>query len=605
MCRRICMSQLHAIARRSKRFQHCYCCLPHPLAINVFPLCAQAGVDSLGAVELKNQLQALDGVQDALPGTLVFQYPTARQLAEFLQPTAAAAVGAGAASSHGGGSARSRVSLTGMSAVLPASIASLSGARFSLACGTNAIGEVPLARWDLAALTHVAASIASRVRHGGFVCGAELTDNLAFGVSTSEAAAMDPQQRLLLERGYSALHGSGLDRALLLGSNTGIFLGIGATEFAQVLAASPAGSSVYAATGSNLAIASGRLSYVLGLNGPCASYDTACSAALVAEHGGLRALQLDECAIGLVLSANLMLLPAMGTMLAVAGMTSARGRCHTFDGRADGYARAEGCGGVTLQQASFTAADGSCARREWCQLLGSAVRQDGRSASLTAPSGQAQQGLLGAALVDASKRPEELAVVEAHGTGTGLGDPIETGSLRAAVLALRQSASAALAIVGVKANIGHAEPTAGLTGLLKLVLALALGETPPNAQLRALNSHVNEALRSHVTDTRVNSVLPAQGSSPLPRIVPCGGVSSFGFSGTIAHALFCPSAGGAALVAAMRIPFVRHSLLWRDPVRMPPREARTLLSRATIRLLTASPRTTLSFIVPLIHMRHS
>jgi acyl transferase domain-containing protein len=530
----------------------------------VFPLCAQAGVDSLGAVELKNQLQALDGVQDALPGTLVFQYPTARQLAEFLQPTAAAAVGAGAASSHGGGSARSRVSLTGMSAVLPASIASLSGARFSLACGTNAIGEVPLARWDLAALTHVAASIASRVRHGGFVCGAELTDNLAFGVSTSEAAAMDPQQRLLLERGYSALHGSGLDRALLLGSNTGIFLGIGATEFAQVLAASPAGSSVYAATGSAVPIASGRLSYVLGLNGSCLSCDTACSAALAMSHAGLRALQLDECPTGLVAGVNLILVPNLGVAFAVAGMTSARGRCHTFDGRADGYARAEGCGGMTLQQASFTAADGSCARREWCQLLGSAVRQDGRSASLTAPSGQAQQGLLGAALVDASKRPEELAVVEAHGTGTGLGDPIETGSLRAAVLALRQSASAALAIVGVKANIGHAEPAAGLTGLLKLVLALALGETPPNAQLRALNSHVSEALR------RAHYALPVHHSPPLLTDALSGGVSSFGFSGTIAHCALQGTPANAALACAVshshRDMSRRRSFAWRGPL---------------------------------------
>ena len=160
-------------------------------------------------------------------------------------------------------------------------------------------------------------------------------------------------------------------------------LGFAGSEFGQVLAASPAGGSVYAATGSAPSIASGRLSYTLGLHGPCVSYDTACSAALAASHAGLRALQLAECGVGLVVGVTLMLAPGVGTSFAVAGMTSARGRSHTFDERADGYARGEACGGVTLSYG-----DGLLG------LLGSAIRQDGRSASLTAPNGSAQRTLL-------------------------------------------------------------------------------------------------------------------------------------------------------------------------------------------------------------------
>ena len=299
-------------------------------------------------------------------------------------------------------------------------------------------------------------SVASRVRHGGFVRGAELADHAAFGVSRAEAAAMDPQQRLLLERGYAALHEASFDRAAIAGSLTGVFLGFAGSEFAQVLAASPAGGSVYAATGSASSIAAGRLSYALGLHGPCVSYDTACSAALAACHAALRALQLDECVTGLVAAVTLMLAPAIGTSFAIAGMTSARGRSHTFDARADGYARGEACGAAAL--------GGETAGGAAASVSGSAVRQDGRSASLTAPNGQAQQALLRAALADAATAPDALALGEAHGTGTALGDPIEAGSLNTAVLENRSKAAGPVAVGSFKANIGHAEASAGVAG---------------------------------------------------------------------------------------------------------------------------------------------
>ena len=226
--------------------------------------------------------------------------------------------------------------------------------------------------------------------------------------------------------------------------------------------------------------------------------------------------------VGLVVGVTLMLAPGVGASFAVAGMTSARGRSHTFDERADGYARGEACGGVALRGGVN---DGAA-----LGLLGSAVRQDGRSASLTAPNGQAQQGLLVAALQDASTSVDMLALNEAHGTGTALGDPIEAGSLVGAVLSAREEV---LAGGGVKANIGHVEPAAGMTGLLKLAVGLRMGEAAPNAQLRLLNPHVGNTLGG------VAGALPVQLAAVT---MGSGGVSSFGYSGTIFHEVVCSRA---------------------------------------------------------------
>ena len=234
--------------------------------------------------------------------------------------------------------------------LFPAGALNMDAVRDMATAGLDTVTEVPTARWDVAAQPELPEPIASRVRHGGFLLECSLVDNAAFGVSPAEAASMDPQQRLLLERGYSALHEAGLDRSGLNGRPTGIFLGIASNDYQAVLASSPAGGSVYAATGSSMSIASGRLSYALGLNGPCVSFDTACSAALSAGHTGLRAIQNAECMYGLVSGVTLMLAPGIGTSFAIAGMTSPKGRSHTFDERADGYCRGEGCGSVALQR---------------------------------------------------------------------------------------------------------------------------------------------------------------------------------------------------------------------------------------------------------------
>ena len=490
----------------------------------------EAGLDSLGAVELRNLLQQAAGDTVALPSTLVFDHPTARQLAQYLQPATTVAVCAARASvtANGAGShdarALSDVALVGMGALLPSGPASVRAAWRMAAGGVNGVGEVPVARWQVSLHgSESDAALNSRVRYGSFVTGAQLADNVAFGISPAEAAAMDPQQRLLLEHGYLALHGGGESRASLSGGLVGVFVGVAWTDYAYVLDASPSAGSVYSATGSSLSIASGRVSYVLGLHGPCSSCDTACSAALVASHTARRALQLGEARSAVSLGVNLMLMPRVGNSFAVAGMTSATGRCHTFDWRADGYARAEACCASSLGGADDT--------HTQSVLRGSAVRQDGRSASLTAPNGLAQQGLLRAAHGDGGMNASEVVCAEAHGTGTALGDPIEAGSLAASVLSALRG-DCALGLSSGKSNVGHAEPAAGATGLLKLATELLEGCTAPNAQLVVLNAHVGRSVSGQAC------MLPQQ-LAVHPAGVTSGGVSSFGYSGTVAHAVVC------------------------------------------------------------------
>ena len=419
----------------------------------------EAGLDSLGAVELRNLLDQATGAGAQLPNTLIFDHPTARGLDKFFQSLSRPRV-AGAAMRRvgvvGGHGASRSVTIPSLSAVLPARVTGSQSVQHMMLCAIDTVTKAPAARWD--SPYDFEEVVIARMNHGGFMHGSQLFDHSAFGIGSAEVAVMNPLQRLLLEHSYQTLHACGERRSSLLSSTTAVFVGAWAGDYERVIMSTGKGRSIYALSADAAAVMVGRLSFILGLQGPCTPMDTACSASLVACHGALRAIQLAECDASVIGGVNMMFTSSFGSLMAMAGMTSAAGRSFTFDKRADGYARGEA---VTMGTMIVPNEDGVQCKFELC---GSAVRQDGKSASLTAPSGQAQQALLHGALSDAACEPDELTLHQAHGTGTGLGDPIETGSLAAAVLSVRTPAAASLRSGGVKASIGHAEPGAAMTG---------------------------------------------------------------------------------------------------------------------------------------------
>ena len=510
-----------------------------------------AGVDSLGAVELRNQLQRVAGKTIAIPSTIVFDYPTARALAVFLAPKVVAIPQSREAiprAVHPG--SRSSVTVFGASSAVPGGATTTKACWGVASTACNVMSEVPAERWLPGGLPPAMESIRIRIMHGGFVRSAHCFDNTSHGISLSEAIAMDPQQRMLLEFGYAAFHSCDLTREGLAQSLTAVYVGISTLDFNELLQSSPLGATVYAATGSSHSISSGRLAYTMGTNGPCLTIDTACSAALAASHSAASSLRQAECVRVLAAGVNLVLTPVTSSRFAMAGMSSPRGRCHTFDKGADGYGRSDSCCSAVIS------IEGS----RGVTMLGSAVRQDGRSASLTAPSGQAQGGLITAALADAGSSADEIVLHEAHGTGTALGDPIEAGSLVAAMLSSRGDQTSPVPVGGVKANIGHAEPAAGMTGLLKLAAGMLKKVSAANAQLRALNPMVSSAFRD------VSCSLAVQPGGLAGDAPAHGGVSSFGYSGTIVHAILCQgSTSVPSLCTSLRVTgSKRRAFLWQN-----------------------------------------
>jgi len=298
-------------------------------------------------------------------------------------------------------------------------------------------GEVSLGRWDtdalLASMGGVDVSVCDRIRFGAFLSDSVIGvfDGSVFGISAAEAESMDPNQRLLMAVSYEAFLDAGHTMSSLRGSKAGVFVGasgsIGKLSCCEVAESEKKLLSVYDATGSSLSVAAGRISYVLGLQGPCSTTDTACSSSLVALHAARCCLNAGDCTFALLAATNIVS-EQTSVAFARAGMTSADGKCHSFDEAANGYCRSEGCGAMVLKRLSDAVRDGDSI---YAVVRGSAVMQDGRSASLTAPNGLAQEQLMRAALADAGLEAKDVRYLEAHGTGTKLGDPVETGAIAA------------------------------------------------------------------------------------------------------------------------------------------------------------------------------
>ncbi|TQV65810.1 SDR family oxidoreductase, partial [Exilibacterium tricleocarpae] len=418
------------------------------------------------------------------------------------------------------------VAIVGMACVFPAGMNGVEEYWEGLKSGIDAIGEMGNRRWNMNQFYSPNRGDRGRMytSRAGLIDGIDLFDAEFFGIAPREADNMDPQQRILLQTTWRALESAGIDPAGLLGSDTGVFVGAMNRDYVELQLSLGAIDEIggYLSSGNISSVLSGRISYQLGLKGPCVSLDTACSSSLTAIHLAVMSLRQGESSIALVGGVNAIVSPATTIAECKANMLSPEGLCKTFDAAADGYVRSEGCGMLVLKRLSQALADGDPIR---AVIRGSAVNQDGRSQGLTAPNGPSQQAVIRAALAKARVSPAAVSYVEAHGTGTPLGDPIEVQALDAVYGGERREP---LWLGSVKTNIGHAESAAGVAGLIKVALALEHRQIPAHLHLQAVNPHIPlDAQRLRIP----RSITPWDAEQRL------AGVSSFGFSGTNAHVI--------------------------------------------------------------------
>jgi len=489
--------------------------LTHPLR--------EMGLDSLALLELRTLINQQFGIK--LDPTFFFAYNTPNAIIEYLSQQVISDVpvkseATAAVKTEIIDDANEPIAIVGIGCRFPKDVNNSADFWQLVKEGHSSITATPEQRKK---------SLGDSISYGGFLKDIDCFDADFFHISPREAELMDPQQRILLEVTWDALEQAGICADQLNNTKTGVFIGVFSHDYEILLTKNKKHRDLdaYYATGNSMSVAAGRLSYILGLQGPSIAINTACSSSLVAVHLACQSLRNGECELAMAGGVNLILSPELNIAFSNAGMLSPEGKCKTFDANADGYVRSEGCGVIVLKKLSQAVADDDTIL---ALIRGSAVNQDGKSNGLTAPSYISQAQLLRDALKSANVAENSISYLEAHGTGTSLGDPIEIKAITE-VYGSVNGKNYPLMIGSVKTNMGHAEAAAGIAGLIKTTLMLQNKQIPANLHFNQLNPHIQIEAQSFKFPMHL---MPWTTDSEFPRRA---GVSSFGFSGTNAHVI--------------------------------------------------------------------